>query len=267
MTVSDRIFTLTARGAVKTGMRILPLTSDEVFLRFARWKINEIPWQEGRDFMQRLLVFGKRALSESSERCREKAAINFFYNYLVTGYYLRKDFARKNGFRPPYLMVISPTMKCNLHCYGCYAGEYGGAELSLESVVRLIDEGKRYGIYFIVISGGEPFVWDSLFDLFQREDDVYFQVYTNGSLIDDRTAERLSQVGNVLPCISIEGMREETDRRRGKGHFDKIISAMEALRKHAVIFGFSATATRENNELVVSDEFIDFFEQKGCFIG
>jgi MoaA/NifB/PqqE/SkfB family radical SAM enzyme len=267
MTVADRIFVLTARGAVKAGMRILPHVSDQAFLRFSRWKIGEIPWQEGRDFMQRLLIFGKRALSESSEQCRQKAAMNFFYNYLVLGFLLRKEFAAKYGFRPPYLMVISPTMRCNLDCYGCYAGLYGKTELDLASVVRLIDEGKRYGIYFVVISGGEPFVWDSLLDLFETESDVYFQVYTNGSLIDDGMARKLAELGNVLPCISVEGLQKETDERRGRGHFARIIRAMDALKEHGVIFGFSATATRRNNDLIVSDEFVDFYEEKGCFIG
>lgn len=267
MTVGDRIFTITARGAVKAGLHVLPLLSDEVFLRFARWKINEIPWQEGRDFMERLLILGKRALSESSEQCREKAAMNFFYNYLVRGYYLRRDFRRLYGFQPPYLMVISPTMKCNLNCYGCYAGQYSRTELGLESVVRLVDEGKQYGIFFIVISGGEPFVWDRLLELFEIESDVYFQVYTNGTLIDESVADQLSRLGNVLPCISVEGFEEETDRRRGRGHFARILRAMDALRRHGVVFGFSATATCSNNELIVSDRFVDFYERQGCFIG
>lgn len=267
MTVADRIFALSARAAVEAGVRILPLVSDDVFLRFSRSKILEIPWQEGRDFMQRLLIFGKRALSEASDECRRKAAMNFFYNYLVVGYFLRREFAKQYGFRPPYLIVISPTMRCNLDCYGCYAGAYSRTDLDFESVVRVIEEGKRYGIYFIVISGGEPFVWDRLHDLFETESDVFFQIYTNGSLIDDGVAERLSELGNVVPCISVEGLEEETDKRRGKGHFAKTVRAMDALREHGVIFGFSATASRENNDLIVSDEFVDFYEGKGCFLG
>jgi MoaA/NifB/PqqE/SkfB family radical SAM enzyme len=267
VTVGDRIFTLTARGAVKAGIRLLPLISDDVFLRVSRWKIDRIGWQEGREFMQHLLISGKRALAESSEKCRDKAANNFFYNFLTTGYLLRREFAKQNGFRPPYLLVISPTMRCNLKCYGCYAGEYSRSELDLDTVVRLVDEGKRYGIYFIVISGGEPFTWNGLLDLFRQESDVYFQVYTNGSLIDDGMARELSELGNVVPCISVEGFEEETDRRRGKGHFKRIVRAMQALKKHGVIFGFSATATRANNEFIVSDEFVDFYEGLGCFIG
>ena len=267
MTVAERIFVLTAKGAVRAGLRILPIVSDEALLRFSRRKIAEIPWKEGRAFMESLLIFGKKAIAESSESCRRKAASNFFYNYLVLGYVRRRAFEAEHGFRPPYLLVISPTMKCNLNCYGCYAGSYQRNHLDLGTVTRVIDEAKQMGIYFIVISGGEPFVWDDIYNLFEVENDVYFQVYTNGSLIDKETAERLADLGNVLPCISVEGLEEETDRRRGKGQFAKIMGAMDALRNHGVIFGFSATATRANNDTVVSDEFVEFYQERGCFIG
>lgn len=267
MTVADRLIVLTAKGAVRAGVKILPLISDDALLRFSRSKIAEIPWQEGREFMEKLLICGKRAIVEASDKCREKAATNFFYNYLIQGYFKRKEFLQRYGFRPPYLLVISPTMKCNLRCYGCYAGSYAKQELGLEEVVRVIDQAKEMGIYFIVISGGEPFMWKHIYDLFEIENDVHFQVYTNGSLIDTKAAKRLSELGNVVPCISVEGFENETDARRGKGAFATIVEAMDALREMGVIFGFSATATRQNNDLIVSDEFVEFYEKKGCFIG
>ena len=267
MTVGDRIFMLTARGAVEAGVRILPLISEQMLVRFSRLKIAEVPWPEGQDFMESLLVLGKRAIAESSHHCREKAAVNFFYNYLVTGHVKRKVYRERYGFIPPYLLVISPTMRCNLHCYGCYAGSYAKRDLDLESVLRVLDEARGMGIYFIVISGGEPFVWESIFDLFEAAGDMYFQVYTNGSMIDEEVARRLGRLGNVLPCISVEGFEKETDERRGDGAFERIMRAMDLLKKEGVIFGFSATATRENNDFIVSDEFVDFYEDKGCFIG
>jgi MoaA/NifB/PqqE/SkfB family radical SAM enzyme len=217
--------------------------------------------------MERLLVVGKRMMAEASGACREKAAMNFFYNFLVVGGVRRRRFMEDNGFHPPYLFVISPTMRCNLNCYGCYAGDYARKDLELETVLRIIEQGRRMGVYFVVISGGEPFVWEPIFDLFEAADDVYFQVYTNGSLLDGRNIERLAALGNVLPCISVEGFEEETDRRRGKGHFKKIVRAMDMLREQGVLFGFSATATRSNNEFIVTDEFVDFYQAKGCLIG
>jgi len=124
----------------------------------------------------------------------------------------------------------------------------------------------------LVISGGEPLAYRSegkgLLDAAEKHPDVLFMFYTNGTLIDEKTAQRIAALGNVTPAISVEGWRERTDERRGVGVFDKILAAMEQLRKAGVFFGISLTATRHNVEEILSEEFIDyFFEQQGAFYG
>ena len=74
-------------------------------------------------------------------------------------------------------------------------------------------------------------------------------------------------MGHVFPSISVEGFEAETDARRGQGTFGRVMAAMDRLRERGVLFGFSATATRENSELLVSDEFVDFYRRKGCSVG
>ncbi|MDZ7836559.1 MAG: radical SAM protein [Actinomycetota bacterium] len=51
----------------------------------------------------------------------------------------------------------------------------------------------------------------------KRIHDSFFQIYTNGQLIDKKVAAKLAELGNALPCISVEGFEKETDERRGKG--------------------------------------------------
>jgi MoaA/NifB/PqqE/SkfB family radical SAM enzyme len=79
--------------------------------------------------------------------------------------------------------------------------------------------------------------------------------------------ERLAKLGNVLPCISIEGFEEATDKRRGKGHFQRILKAMRMLKEAGVPFGFSGTVTRENNDELLSERLIDFYIEQGCLVG
>src|SRR4030066_2063281 len=43
--------------------------------------------------------------------------------------------------------------------------------------------------------------------------------------------------------------------------------AMDTLKDNGVLFGFSVTATRNNNDLVVSGAFVDLFVEKGAVIG
>jgi len=92
-------------------------------------------------------------------------------------------------------------------------------------------------------------------------------VFTNSTLINDRVADRIVEVGNVCPVISIEGGRESTDARRGAGTFDRIMAAFDRLRERGAMAAFSATATSKNIEDITSDEFADMMVEKGAFYG
>ena len=52
--------------------------------------------------------------------------------------------------------------------------------------------------------------------------------------------------------------------RRGEGVFDKVMAAMDRLKKYGLIFGTSICYTRKNIETVTSDEFLDMIIGKGC---
>jgi MoaA/NifB/PqqE/SkfB family radical SAM enzyme len=93
--------------------------------------------------------------------------------------------------------------------------------------------------------------------------DIVFMVYTNGTLIDEKTADRLAELANISPAFSLEGWREQTDARRGKGTFDKVTHAMDLLRERGVFFGASLTSMRNNIIELFSDEFVDFLVEKG----
>jgi len=178
------------------------------------------------------------------------------------------SFSEKFGTNPPSFLTISPGKTCNLHCKGCYASAGpSGEKLSWSTFDRIIEEAKTlWGVRFLVISGGEPLAYRSegkdLLDAVEKHSDVYFLCYTNGTLIDDQTAERIASLGNITPAISVEGFRDKTDERRGAGVFDKILAAMERLRHAGVVFGISLTATRHNVDEILSDEFVDFFFEK-----
>jgi MoaA/NifB/PqqE/SkfB family radical SAM enzyme len=261
-------------AAVKTAkviLKVLPHISEErlLTLPLVRKGLDGISYYpEGKDFLQSILLQARRLAGKCSGNCLNKFAENLIVNEFILAAPRREEFRERYGFHPPFLLVLSPTMRCNLACYGCYAGQYAkGEELATEEIHRLLREAKEMGIFFITVSGGEPFIRPDLLDIFAAHHDLYFQVYTNGTFIDRALARRLADLGNVLPAISVEGFEKETDARRGPGHFQKILGAMANLREEGVLFGFSATATRETNDFIMSDEFVNFFAAQGCFIG
>ncbi|HOQ98322.1 MAG TPA: radical SAM protein [Anaerolineae bacterium] len=186
----------------------------------------------------------------------------------------KKVFEARFGAIPPTLLAISPGKACNLRCKGCYA-DSGPAREKLEwpIVERIVREARElWGLRFFILTGGEPLAYHDqgrgVLDLAEQHRDCFFQMYTNGTLIDDAMARRLGAVGNVTPAISIEGMRAATDERRGAGVFDRVVAAMVRLRQAHVPFGISVTATRDNTAEILSDEVMDFFyEQMGAMYG
>ncbi len=186
----------------------------------------------------------------------------------------KERFQAKYGCRPPGFLLISPTKTCNLRCTGCYADSGPSTEkLEWPIINRMVREARElWGLTFIVLSGGEPLAYrdegKTILDLAEMNQDMFFMMYTNGTLIDEEVARRMSKLGNLIPAISVEGLGEATDHRRGQGVFDKIVAAMERLRRHKVFFGVSMTATRENADSLLSDEVINFyFEKMGAAFG
>ena len=196
-------------------------------------------------------------------------------NILLQGNWAAKEgFRQRNGAYPPDFMLVSPGKGCNLRCVGCYADSGVNREkLDWAVLDRLVtDAHDQLGNRFFVISGGEPMAYRSdgkgILDLAERHRDCVFLMYTNGTLIDDNVAKRMGAIGNLTPAISVEGMQEATERRRGQGVYARILAAMERLRREKVGFGMSFTATRLNSDSLLSDEVVDFyFKQQGALYG
>lgn len=256
---------------IKAIIKILPRISEDQLLRLpiVRRSLECIShYPDASDFLKSMVVQVRRNVGRMSKNCLEKVGENLLFNEFIAAKPKRREFYARYKFHPPFFLVLSPTMRCNLSCYGCYAGTYEkGKELNTGEIHRLLEEAKGMGIYFITISGGEPFLRQDLLDIFEAHKDMFFQVFTNGTLINDRMARALAEVGNVLPAISVEGWEKETDARRGSGIFQEVLVAMARLKKEGVLFGFSATATRHNSELIISGEFVNFLVEQGCFIG
>ncbi len=278
MSYFDSIKAFTTEQVVKLIIGSLRNVSDETIIKLTYLAEKLTPIEYYRDQIHGLrqmfeekrpqVVLARRVFQETNPSVREKLMGNLIVKSILLGVPKRQKLEKELGCQVPFFFVVSPTMRCNLQCYGCYAGEYRReSDMPIELMDRIFNEAKEMGMNFLTISGGEPFVRKEHIDLFQKHPNISFQIYTNGTLIDRDLAKRLADMGNVYPAISVEGYEQETDARRGKGAFKKVMNAMESLREEGVLFGFSITATSQNTELVSSDEFMDFLIDKGCYYG
>jgi MoaA/NifB/PqqE/SkfB family radical SAM enzyme len=205
------------------------------------------------------------------ERLNDRSLSSFLQNVLINemleGQEVRRQFLAREGFEPPVTLVINPTMACNLRCEGCYSYKMPRAGMDYELLSRILREAWEMGTRYITVSGGEPLIYRHLFRMLEEFDGMQFMMYTNATLIDEAMADRIAAAGNLMPAISVEGFEEETDRRRGPGVHKKVLRAMRLLRERGVFFGFSATPTQANSDTIASDDFVDFYEDRGALFG
>ena len=173
----------------------------------------------------------------------------------------------KQGVRVPPMIIYSITDRCNLHCKGCYAQALHTSmisEMNNDKMKQTIREARELGVSFMILAGGEPLVRKEIFDIIAEFKDVMFFVFTNSTLIDDKLADRMRTLHNLVPIISLEGNRIETDMRRGSGIYEHLLSSIRRLKQRNIFFGTSITITSTNFRLATDKFFIRELNNLGC---
>ncbi|MBM3315992.1 radical SAM protein, partial [candidate division WOR-3 bacterium] len=164
------------------------------------------------------------------------------------------------GVHVPPLAIVSITNRCNLACKGCYSRalrETAGPELTVERFRGLLGEADELGIGIIMLAGGEPLVRPELLDIAAGFARTVFPVFTNGLLIDERFMALFQRHRNLIPVLSIEGYREETDGRRGTGVFERLRLTAGRLAGKGLFHGVSLTVTSRNVPTILDEHFVE----------
>lgn len=174
----------------------------------------------------------------------------------------RRAEAEKAGEHVPPFLIASITSSCSLHCAGCYS-RCNHATVDAAPVCQLT-EAEDLGVSYILLAGGEPMLRRDIIEAAGKMPNIIFPIFTNGIYMDDAYFPLLDQCRNLIPVLSIEGGKEETDERRGKGIYEKLIANMDALRERGLLYGVSITVTTRNVQEVTSQAFLDTLAARGC---
>ncbi len=275
MGIKDTIKKGTKEAIIKAGIQLLennPEKNVDKIFNVIRKGIRDDETRRSIDEVQRYYEeipsvheYFQDILKNTNKNCLSKFFANFVGNATWYGIPKREQQGEKYDTKIPYTILISPSMRCNLRCTGCYAANYSKKDdIPFEEVDRLIKEARDLGIYYIVILGGEPFFNEYMLDIYEKYNDVFFTPFTNGTLFNEELADRLAKLGNVMPMFSLEGFKEETEARRGEGVFDSVMKGMDLLREKGIPFGVSSATARNNVDVVTSDKYIDMLIEKGA---
>lgn len=196
---------------------------------------------------------------------------NFFGNCSLKWMEKADHLEKESGICPPYTILFSPTMRCNLHCKGCYAADYcrgKSDDMDIATMEKIIHQGKELGVYFYTVLGGEPFmVFDDICTVAQKHSDCLFQIFTNGTLITQEVADRIQKLGNIVIAFSVNGSREDTEYMRGPGVYERVLESISHMRERSLMYGMSLVLTSRNYTTLMSRDFLKFWENQGVVFG
>ena len=203
-----------------------------------------------------ITAFAKRMLTEPDPRALRKFVWNFGFKGVRSVQTFKKR-TRQGVHFPPFLF-ISIISGCQLRCQGCWVDvEAKSRKIELEDLNRIVTDAKKHGNSYFGLLGGEPFMHPQIFDLLAQHPDCYFQIFTNGHLIDDAAAAELRKLGNASPLISVEGSTDVSDERRGRQHvLDKTLVGVEACRRNRLITGVATSVCQTNIDDLVSEAWL-----------
>lgn len=172
--------------------------------------------------------------------------------------------------RRVHSIAIELTSHCNQRCSYCYNawrednGRSVGA-LPHAELLRLVDKVlTELEVDHVTLTGGETFARADVFDVLDacRGHGVDVQIISNGGLVDDALAQRLSPYPIRCVQITLNGPSAALHREHvGGDHFDATIDGIRALRRHGVPVAGCIVVTRRNAAVV--GEILDLFVELG----
>ena len=151
------------------------------------------------------------------------------------------------------------TERCNLWCKHCYQGERSTDEMSLPETRNVIievsdmvkDWSETYGVSFspsMNITGGEPFLRNDLLEILGEIKKQGFKIHllTNGTLVDNKRARMLADLGVDGVQVSMEGPEDVHDAIRGAGSYSASAAGVEKLVDAGIAVTLNVTVSNLN---------------------
>lgn len=150
---------------------------------------------------------------------------------------------------------LSPV--CNFSCRMCYVrktakevAESPRPILTLERWLSIAREARDQGTLYLLLTGGEPFLWPDFWPLYEQLVQMGFlvSINTNGSLIDAAAMERLKCYPPRRINITLYGASDATYEAlcRTKGVFTRVRQAIEGLQDAGILVKLNGTLTPSN---------------------
>jgi radical SAM protein with 4Fe4S-binding SPASM domain len=141
--------------------------------------------------------------------------------------------------RIPLDAGIDLTYRCNNTCVHCYCNlpendeTAKKKELTTEEIKKLLDGLVSLGTLWLLITGGEPLLREDFEEiyLYAKKKGFLVTLFTNGTIVDEKTVELLSKYPPFTVEVSLYGATKETYEKvtRVKGSYEQCMSGIKRI--------------------------------------
>lgn len=208
---------------------------NNIHIKFPKTEINLL-----RESVKKLMKFlYDRNLVKIDNNC---ISDTIDYGNNMVPYYDEVDASKNLGFPTITQIDIVTTRKCNFNCRHCFINKQDGfseySELDVNQWKQILDKLCKFGLYSVVITGGEPLVYPQLLELLDYINtlNVEIKLLTNGYLIDENFVKRVSKYKNFSIQVSLDGSSSDTNnlQRNKNDAFDKTMQGIKLLHTYGV---------------------------------
>jgi len=136
--------------------------------------------------------------------------------------------------RIPMLVILEPTLRCNLNCVGCGRNrESEGAQERMLTEDECLEAGDKTGAPVVCVSGGEPLLHPEISSIVNRivQKKRFLYLPTNGLLMES-FLRKVKPSPYLNFVVHLDGLAETHDKMVGReGTFNIAIEAVKAARR------------------------------------
>ena len=162
--------------------------------------------------------------------------------------------AAKRGVPLSGTFELSPC--CNMDCRMCYVRKSrkevqdAGGEIPAEKWLSMAEECRNAGTLFLLLTGGEPFLYPGFRELYQELAKMGFMISinTNGTMITEDTVSWLKENPPARMNITLYGASNKTYERlcRNPQGYTQTVNAVRMLKQAGISVKLNASMTPYN---------------------
>lgn len=152
------------------------------------------------------------------------------------------------------------TEGCNLCCRHCWiapkyqSGSHSYPSLSLELFRSIIKQAKPLGLSRVKLTGGEPLLHPQIQEILEeiRANDLYLTIETNGLLVTESLAQKMTMCKNPFVSVSLDGADAQTHEwmRGVPGCFEETLRGIRNLVKAGIKPQIIMTLAQHNKDQI-----------------